>query len=88
MINAYNDYNKEYISEGYFVYQINLTEGFQLKGTITHDKSKSKYTYYQQSRLLRGLYIEDNLYTISEDYIKINKLEDLQEINQLKIKED
>ena len=88
MINAYNDYNKEYISEGYFVYQINLTEGFQLKGTITHDKSNSKYTYYQQSRLLRGLYIEDNLYTISEDYIKINKLEDLQEINQLKIKED
>ena len=88
MINAYSNYNKEYISEGYFVYRINLTEGFQLKGTITHDKTKSRYSYYNQSRLLRGLYIEDNLYTISEDYIKVNKLEDLQEIGQVKVKED
>lgn len=88
MINAYSNYNKEYISEGYFVYRINLTEGFQLKGTIIHDKTKSRYSYYNQSRLLRGLYIEDNLYTISEDYIKVNKLEDLQEIGQVKVKED
>ena len=88
MIDAYSNYNKEYISEGYFVYRINLTEGFELKGTITHNKTKSKYSYYNQSRLLRGLYIEDNLYTISEDYIKVNKLEDLQEVGQVKVKED
>lgn len=91
MIDAYSNYNKEYISEGYFVYRINLTDGFQLKGTITHNTTKSKYSYYDnynKSRLLRGLYIEDDLYTISEDYIKVNKLEDLQEISQLKIKEN
>lgn len=91
MIDAYSNYNKEYISEGYFVYCINLTDGFQLKGTITHNTTKSKYSYYNnynKSRLLRGLYIEDDLYTISEDYIKVNKLEDLQEISQLKIKEN
>lgn len=91
MIDAYSNYNKEYISEGYFVYRINLTDGFQLKGTITHNTTKSKYSYYNnynKSRLLRGLYIEDDLYTISEDYIKVNKLEDLQEISQLKIKEN
>ncbi|MGN1298213.1 MAG: beta-propeller domain-containing protein [Clostridia bacterium] len=88
MINSYTSYSKEYISEGYFVYHINLEDGFKLKGTITHKKQKSKYSYSNNSRLLRGLYIEDNLYTISEDYIKVNQLEDLQEISQLKIKED
>ncbi len=88
MIDDYSRYNKEYISEGYFVYHINLTDGFQLKGTITHDKTKSRYPYYKQSRLLRGLYIENNLYTISEDYIKINTLQDLKEVSQIKVKED
>ena len=86
MINQYTNYNKPYISEGYFVYQINLTDGIKLKGTITHEKTTTNY-YRTSSRLLRGLYIENNLYTISEDYIKINQLEDLKEIKQLKIKE-
>ena len=88
MVNSYTNYNKKYVSEGYFVYNINLTDGFTLKGTITHEKTKSKYSYYNTSRLLRGLYIDDNLYTVSEDYIKVNRLDDLQEISQLKIKED
>ena len=89
IVNSYTDYKKDYVSEGYFVYNINLTNGFTLKGTITHEKTESKYAYYNNaSRLLRGLYIDDNLYTVSEDYIKVNKLNDLQEISQLKIKED
>lgn len=86
MVSNYTNYNKPYISEGYFVYKINLTDGLNLKGTITHEKQVSR-GYNKSSRLLRGLYIENNLYTISEDYIKINQLEDLKEINQLKIKE-
>ena len=36
--------------------------------------------------MLRGLYIEDDLYTVSEDYIKVNKLEDLSELSSLKLK--
>ena len=88
MVKSYTNYKKQYVSEGYFVYNINLTDGFTLKGTITHEKTKSKYSYYNASRLLRGLYIDDNLYTVSEDYIKVNSLDDLQEISQLKIKED
>ncbi len=85
MINSYKNYKKDYISEGYFVYNINLTDGFKLKGTITHNKNQKKNRYNLETRLLRGLYIENNLYTISEDYIKVNKLEDLQEISQLEI---
>ncbi len=85
MINSYKSYPKDHISEGYFVYNINLKDGFKLKGTITHNKNEKKNRYNLETRLLRGLYIENNLYTISEDYIKVNKLEDLQEISQLEI---
>lgn len=88
MLNDYSNYNKKYVSEGYFVYNINLTDGFQLKGTITHDKTKSRDSFNKSSRLLRGIYIQDNLYTISEDYIKINKLEDLKEVNQIKVRKN
>lgn len=89
IIENYNSFQEPYVSEGYFVYNINLTEGFSLKGTIIHpNKKESKYSYNTNSRLLRGLYIDDNLYTISEDYIKINKLDNLEEIKQIDIKND
>ena len=86
-INSYKNYNSSYISEGYLVYNIDK-KGFKQKGVITHEKEKnnSKYYYYNNTRLLRGLYIDDNLYTVSEDYIKVNKLEDLSELGSLKLK--
>ncbi len=76
-----------YISEGYFVYHIDL-KGFKLKGVINHEKDTTPRYYYYPSKLLRGLYIEDNLYTVSESEIKINKLEDLKEISNLKLKKE
>ena len=85
-VNAFIDYDKEYTSEGYFVYNIDLKNGFKLKGIINHEKTRNNYYYYgSNSKLLRGLYIDDNLYTVSEDYIKVNKLDDLKEISSLKI---
>ena len=91
MVNLYKSYDKSYISEGYLVYNINIDDGFNLKGTITHEVStkntnNSYYYDYNQSRLLRGLYIDDNLYTISETAIKVNSLDTLDLINELKIK--
>ena len=74
----------DYISEGYFVYHINL-EGFKLKGVINHEKNKTENYYYYPSKLLRGIYIEDDLYTVSETEIKVNNLNDLKEISNLKI---
>ena len=89
MENAYTTYNTSYTSEGYFVYSINLTDGFKLKGVINHEKTASKkyYNSYNIGKLLRGMWIEDNLYTVSEDMIKVNKLEDLTLVSELKIKE-
>lgn len=89
MVNSYTNYNKKYTSEGYFVYDINLNDGFKLKGVINHEKlSSNKYYYYNTSKLLRGMWIEENLYTVSEDMIKVNKLDDLTQISELKIKEE
>mgnify|MGYP002855197117 CR=1 FL=1 len=83
-ITSYTNSSGNYVSEGYFVYKVNL-DGFQLKGTLTHEKTTTKIRYYE-SKLLRGLYIEDNLYTISEDYIKVNELETLNQIASLNLK--
>ena len=84
---AFVDYNKPYISEGYFVYNINLEEGFKLKGVINHEKSELT-RYNRNSKLLRGLYIEDDLFTVSEEAIKVNKLDNLDEISKLSLKGD
>ena len=82
-IERYNSNNNNYVSEGYLVYNINL-KGFKLRGQIIHEKDNSNY--YEYTKLLRGLYIENDLYTVSEDYIKVNNLLDLKEINSLKLK--
>ena len=88
LINSYTNYNKKHISEGYLVYKINLTDGFKQKGTITHksDTSNTNYYYYSKSRLLRGMYINNNLFTVSEDFLKVNSLDDLKQISELNLR--
>lgn len=85
-IQAYNNYNKPYIAEGYLVYKINLKDGFNLRGTVTHKLSTARYNYETNSRLLRGLYINNNLFTISEDEIKVNNLDNMNLVAQLELK--
>lgn len=87
-INSYTSYSKNYISEGYLVYKINIEEGFVNKGMITHEveKTRNNYSYYYNSKLLRGIYIDENLFTISETAVKVNKLSDLSLISEIKIK--
>lgn len=86
---VYRNYNKSYVSEGYFVYNIDTTNGFELKGVIKHEKNvkKSQYYYYRssQSKLLRGMYIDNNLYTVSENKIMVNALNNLELISEMKI---
>lgn len=92
LIDSYKNYDKDYIAEGYLVYKINLDEGLKLKGVIEHDKNEKKSNYIYStysnygSKLLRGLWIENNLFTVSEDMMKVNNLDDLSLISELKIK--
>ena len=87
LINSYIQKSKDYVSEGYLVYSINTQDGIKLKGTITHENVKTnKYSlYYYTSKLLRGLYIDNNLFTVSENEIKVNDLKTMEQISNLKI---
>ena len=90
----YDDYTGsmygEFTFQGAFVYQLNLENGFEYKGRITHlddeDILKSGYYgYWGSSSISRSLYIDDVLYTISNNMIKMNNLETLGEINSIKL---
>jgi uncharacterized secreted protein with C-terminal beta-propeller domain len=82
---SYTNYSKPYISEGYFVYNINLADGITEKGVIAHSPTSNNYAYRSTTRLLRGLYIGDNLFTVSEDAVQANSLFDLTTINKLNL---
>ena len=73
-----------FAGEGYFVYHIDLENGFQLKGIINHEKT----TYNSYNRLLRGIYIDDDLFTVSQTAIQVHQLEDLKQIGNLKLSEE
>ena len=79
----------EYKYQGAYVYDLSLGDGFNLKGRITHyddDQAflKSGYYYFGDDySVKRSLYIDNVLYTISGEKIKLNSLEDLSEIKEL-----
>lgn len=87
VISAYTSKTSNFVAEGYEVYNIDLENGFTKKGTITHsfDSKNNVYTYKAITHLLRGMYIEDNLYTVSEQMIKINKLDTLELLKEINI---
>ena len=66
------------------VYNINLDEGIKLKGVITHNEANNN-SAYKTSQLLRGVYIKDNLITISQHMLKVNNLNTLEEVSSIGI---
>ena len=75
---SYTTNSKEYRTEGYLVYGINLDEGFIPKGFIEHSEVDSKS--YSGTNLIRGVYIKDWLFTVSQGMIKVNKLDTLEQV--------
>lgn len=64
-------------------------EGFRLKGTVDHSDGDNNNRYrYNSDSVKRSLYIEDILYTLSNKYLKMNNLNDVEEVNSLELKED
>lgn len=81
----------EFVYQGAYVYNIDLADGFLLKGRITHlteeDYQKSgNYWYDSDKNVERIIYIGDVLYTLSGKYIKASNLHGLTEIGTLEIK--
>jgi uncharacterized secreted protein with C-terminal beta-propeller domain len=80
----------EFNYQGAYVYNIDLVKGFTLKGRVTHvtdqTAKESDYSYSSYNQYVnRILYIDDYLYTISNEKIFTNSLNDLGKINEIKL---
>ena len=81
----------EFTFQGAYAYGLSLENGFELKGRITHQTPEqmqhpSDYYWYWGSSntdITRTLYINNILYTISGEMVKMNNLDNLSEINSL-----
>ena len=75
----------EFVMQGAFIFSLNIEDGFELRGTISHMNydPNDPYTYGWDSFVRRSLYIEDNLYTVSNTMVKINDMDTLDEIKAI-----
>lgn len=85
------NYYGDYVYQGAYVFHISL-DGIELQGRVTHlddqmDLIKSGYWFDSEYEVTRSLYIEDNLYTLSQDMIKINSLTTLDELAAINLSE-
>lgn len=78
--NLYTSYLKSrtYNKVGYAVYSLDIANGFNLRGIITHDVNSEDYTSD-----IKGLYLDDTLYTVSNKEIKANNINTLEEIKEI-----
>ncbi|MFH1565497.1 MAG: beta-propeller domain-containing protein [bacterium] len=68
-------------------------DGFKLKGEINHDDgseiSEHRYGYnYYGTTVKRSLYVDDVLYTFSNKYLKMNELNNLELVKNLKLEKN
>ena len=78
----------QFTFQGAYVYQLNLTDGFTLRGKITHlsaeELLKAGSSYANADKeIKRILYIDNVLYTLSDGMIKANGMTGLKELNSL-----
>ena len=68
--------------QGAIVYGLNLEEGFTLKGEISHIE-KGYDLYKSGNRVNRIIYINDKLYTLSNDLIKVTDMNTMEELDHI-----
>jgi len=78
----------DYKYQGAYVYGVNLDDGFELRGRITHfdevqDPLKIDYGFWGEESIKRSLYLGGYLYTVSDKMIKVNELSNLDLVNKI-----
>lgn len=71
--------------QGVFVFTISPEKGIKLKGKVEHPGSPPAGRYYNYNAVKRSLYIGDVLYTVSEQQVKMNDLENLRELKTINL---
>ncbi len=85
---AYGDY----VSQGAYVYDVSVENGFKLKGVVSHYseneiKDMAGYYWGDVKDVSRILYIGEYLYTVSQAMVKVNVLNTLEELKALVLAE-
>ena len=81
-------YYRNNIWQGAYVFGLKLETGFELKGKITHSENYTdldNYYYGSPNAVRRSLFMDDVLYTVSPSKIKMNDINSVKEINQIKL---
>nr|HPK35537.1 beta-propeller domain-containing protein [Oscillospiraceae bacterium] len=68
---------------GYIVLGYDAQTGFYEKGRITHAASTDEISYRYDSNIVRGLYIDDVIYTLSNNILAANRLSDFTQISRI-----
>ena len=81
-----NGYFREDVWNGAYVFTI-TKNGFKERGKITHNSNEDDSYYYWSSpyNVRRLMFMDDNLYSISSEYIKVNDLGTIEEIGEVKL---
>jgi len=83
--NAFGDF----VFQGAFVFTVTPETGFKLRGTVTHaseeDLLKTGYYWFSESSVKRAAFIENVLYTVSNNFVKANDLNSLELINYVQL---
>ncbi|MBN1502801.1 beta-propeller domain-containing protein [Candidatus Woesearchaeota archaeon] len=79
-------YYRRRVWQGAYVFSIS-EDGFEKKGKISHYEGDEEDRWYWSSprAVTRALYMDDVLYTVSAVKLKMNDLNDLEEINEVEL---
>jgi uncharacterized secreted protein with C-terminal beta-propeller domain len=66
---------------GFYIFELDAKEGIDLKGTVTHTENDTRYYGMGNARTF---FIEEVLYTASDSMLKMNHMDNLEEINSIK----
>lgn len=78
-------YYMQKVWQGAYVFNLTLQDGFKLKGKVSHLDALEEDMYYWNSpgAVRRSMYMDDVLYTVSAQNIKMNSLVNLSAINSI-----
>ncbi len=75
----------EYKLSGAYVFELTLDKGFVLKGVVKHHERTEQDLYYYGTVVRRSMYIDNVLYTLSNTILRMNSLDNLEEMNEIEL---
>lgn len=80
------------VYQGAYIYDVSVEDGFEFKGRISHYaegevEEKAGSYWWGTSDILRVLYIDDYLYTVSSAKVKANRLDNLNDVSEIELAE-